>query len=103
MYNTVKIIDVNKNNYKVNKVIEKIVQLPYYGTSVYIDERLNYVFFDGNKIISNLNLMNFNFDFDRKMYPYIYEKYLFYVVPSANNTTYQIRNFHTDLKALKIH
>ncbi len=102
--NTVKIIDVKKDDkdYKVNKVFEKRVQLPYYGSSVYIDEKLNYVFFDGNKIISNLSFLNLNFDFDKKMYPYIYQNHLFYVVPTTKNATYQIRNFHTDLRALKI-
>jgi hypothetical protein len=84
---------------RVDEVLEKRVKLPYYGTSVYIDENLNYVFFDEDKIVSNLN---FNYiDFDRKMYPYLYQNYLIYVVPKSEHSIYQIRNFHTDIRALK--
>ncbi len=102
LYNTVKILDLKYDNnliMRVDEVLEKRVKLPYYGTSVYIDENLNYVFFDEDKIVSNLN---FNYiDFDRKMYPYLYQNYLIYVVPKSEHSIYQIRNFHTDIRALK--
>ena len=102
LYNTVKILDIkyNEQNIETNKVIEKKVKLPYYGTSVYIDKNLNYVFFDEHKVISNLNFRDFKYvNFEKKMYPYIYQEHLFYVVPKS---LYKMTNFNTDIKVLKI-
>lgn len=108
--NTVKIIKLNLINngggeikladttkIQIETVLEQKLKCPYYVTDVYIDDNLNYVFFDKDKLISNAyscKLDNIN-----KKYPIIFNNLLFFVKTSE---PYSIRNFNTSLSFCKI-
>lgn len=64
---------------------------PYYHSSVSIDEDLNWIFFDKDKVRSSIKFKDGCFNHDNMMYPNLTEHGVYYAV--VNNGYYEIRNF----------
>ena len=86
-------IDLELNNIKV--VHKNTMLSPYYTTDIYIDDKLNWIYFDKNKAISNKIVNNKCFNHEYMMYPNIFNESVLYA--KVNDSNYSIRDFNNSI------
>ncbi len=82
----------NSNNFKVK--LSNLTHFPYYATSISLDDKGNYIYFDKNKIISSFNNISLCKTEKNMMYSYLFGDNLLY---AYQNSSYSIRDFNNSI------
>ncbi len=92
--NTVLIVNGQIDRCETFKIVEKrIVRKPYYHTSIAVNDKLSYLYFDDNIFYANSDFPNC-FQSESMMYPNLTEYGAVYTVM---NQQYSIRNFNNSI------
>ncbi len=97
--NIVVIIEIDKNNLNKKIIHKNISMAPYYNTDVFIDKKLNYIYFDKNKVISNNLTYKYCCNYQYMLYPNVFKNFIIFA--KVNNNKYYIRDFNNSI-VLKI-
>ena len=88
--NHVIILEIDRKDWSKKVIHKNISKAPYYNTDVYIDNQLNWLYFDKNTTLSNNMINKKCFNHEYMMYPNIFEKSVYYA--KVNNGYYSIRD-----------
>lgn len=88
--NTVLILEIDRNDLSKKTMHRSITNAPYYNTDVFIDDKLNWLYFDQNKTISNKKINKLCFNHEYMMYPNIFHDSVYYV--KVNDEHYSLRD-----------
>ena len=88
--NEVLILEIDRNNRNKKIIHKNISRAPYYNTDVFIDDKLNWLYFDKNTTLSNKMINEQCFNHKHMMYPSIFQESVFYA--KVNDGSYSIRD-----------